>query len=150
ADRSFLVQTAVLEQLSGPLCDALLDSSDAARRLRSLAEQNLFIFPLDDAWQWYRCHPLFRDPLLAELECRSPERVATLHQRAAAWYDGAGDAPAAMQHALAAGDERLVGDLFVAHALLLNRLGRKATVAGWLEALPAEAVASRPALALAS
>jgi LuxR family maltose regulon positive regulatory protein len=150
ADRTFLVQTAVLEQLSGPLCDALLHSSDAARRLRSFAEQNVFTVPLDDTWQWYRCHPLFRDLLLAELERHFPERVATLHQRAAAWYDDVGDAPAAMQHALAAGDERLIGDLFLAQAVRLNRLGRKATVAAWLAALPAEALATRPALALAS
>src|SRR5262249_41719372 len=70
ADRTFLVQTAILDRLSGPLCDALLDTSDAAPRLRHLAQQNLFVFPLDERWQWCRCHPLFRDLLLAELQRR--------------------------------------------------------------------------------
>jgi LuxR family maltose regulon positive regulatory protein len=150
ADRSFLVQTAILDQLSGPLCDALLDTTDAAQRLRSLAQQNLFVFPVDDTWQWYRYHPLFRDLLLAELRRRFPDHLADLHHRAAAWYAAAGEAAAAMHHALAADDERLVGDLFLAEAVPLTHQGRLATVTTWLAALPARAVAARPALALAT
>jgi LuxR family maltose regulon positive regulatory protein len=150
ADRAFLLQTAVLDQLSAPLCDALLDTSDAAQRLQNLAQQNLFVFPLDDAWQWYRYHPLFRDLLLAELGRRFPDRVAELQQRAAVWYDAAGDAASAMHHAQAAGDAQLAGDLFLAHAMPLVQQGRLVTATTWLEALPEAAVADRPALALAS
>jgi LuxR family maltose regulon positive regulatory protein len=150
ADRTFLVQTAMLDQISGPLCDALLDTSDAAPRLRHLAQQNLFVFPLDERWQWYRCHPLFRDLLLAELQRRFSDRLADLYRRAAAWYAAAGDAQAALQYALAAGDERLIGDIFLAHALPLLQQGRLATVTTWLAELPEVAVAERPALALAT
>jgi LuxR family maltose regulon positive regulatory protein len=150
ADRDFLMYTASLEQLSGPLCDAVLDTTDATQRLRSLAQQNLFVFPLDDTWQWYRYHPLFRDLLGADLTRRFPDRVASLHRRAAAWYDAAGDAAAAMHHALAAGDAPLIGDLFLAHAQRLISQGRLAAVRAWLAALPETALAARPALALAA
>jgi LuxR family maltose regulon positive regulatory protein len=150
ADRSFLEQTAILEQVSGPLCDAVLDTSDAAHRLRRLAQQNLFVFPLDEQWQWYRYHPLFRDLLRAELTRHFPERVADLHRRAAAWYDAAGDPSAAMQHALAADDEQLAGDLFIAHAVPLVQHGRLATMVAWLALLPDAALTARPSLALAT
>jgi LuxR family maltose regulon positive regulatory protein len=150
ADRTFLIQTAILEQLSGPLCDALLATSNAAQRLRALAQQNLFIFPLDEQWQWYRYHPLFRDLLLAELTRRFPDRIAALHQRAAVWYAAADDAGSAMQHALVAEDEQLIGDLFLTYAQPLLLQGRLATVSTWLAVLPEATIAGRPALALAT
>jgi LuxR family maltose regulon positive regulatory protein len=150
ADREFLVQTAILEQVTAPLCNTVLESDDAAARLRAMAQRNLFVFPLDEAWTWYRYHPLFRELLLVELERRFPERIPVLHRRAAAWYRAAGDAPAAMHHALAAPAPDLAGDLFLAHAVVLMQQARLATVKGWLEALPDEAIASRPPLGLAA
>jgi LuxR family maltose regulon positive regulatory protein len=149
-DRDFLAQTAVLDKLSGPLCDALLDTSDASQRLRALATQNLFVFPMDETWQWYRYHPLFRDLLLQDLERRYPERVAGLRRRAVDWFRAAGDATAAVHQAQALRDERLMGDLFLEFALAVGRQGRRVTVTAWLEHLSDAALAARPALALAA
>jgi LuxR family maltose regulon positive regulatory protein len=149
-ERSFLVRTAILEQLTAPLCNAILGGADAAVRLRTLAQRNVFVFPLDTQWEWYRYHQLFRELLLGELERRCPDQVPMLHRRAAAWYQAAGNAPAAMHHALAAGDHLLAGDLFLGHAVSLLQQGWLATVKGWLEALPDDAVAARPPLALAT
>jgi LuxR family maltose regulon positive regulatory protein len=148
ADRDFLVQASVLDQLTGPLCDALLRTGDASARLRSLAERNVFVFPGDDTWQTYRCHALFRELLQAALRRRYPERVAGLHRRAAAWYREAGDAPAAMKHAQAAGDVQLMGDLFLACAGRPAQQGLLATLTAWLASLPEAALVARPALAL--
>jgi LuxR family maltose regulon positive regulatory protein len=89
-DRAFLAQTAILEQLSIPLCDTVRGSADAGERLRRLAKQNLFVVPLDEEGEWYRHHHLFRELLLVELEHRSPDCIPQLHQRAAAWYHTAG------------------------------------------------------------
>ena len=70
----FLRRTAVLEQLSGPLCDALLDEeSDASDELRQLEASNLFLVPLDRRRGWYRYHALFREFLLGELRRAEPE-----------------------------------------------------------------------------
>jgi LuxR family maltose regulon positive regulatory protein len=148
-ERGFLAQTAVLEQLTGPLCDAVLERGDAAERLRTMAQRNLFVFPLDEAWTWYRYHPLFRELLQMELERRFPERIPVLHQRAAAWYRAAGDAASAMHHALAAGDDELAGDHFLEHSLLLSRTGHMATVVGWIGRMSPASIAARPALAIA-
>ena len=86
----FLRRTAVLDQLSGPVCDAVLGSSGAARQLRRLEACGLFVIPLDRRREWYRYHALFREFLLGELRRAEPEIIVTLHQRAADWYEASG------------------------------------------------------------
>jgi LuxR family transcriptional regulator, maltose regulon positive regulatory protein len=54
--RDFLLRTSVLERLSGPLCDAVLQTQGSAERLGELERSNLFLVPLDDRRQWYRYH----------------------------------------------------------------------------------------------
>jgi LuxR family maltose regulon positive regulatory protein len=52
--REFLLRTSIAARLTGPLCDALLDRTDSARRLVELERANLFLISLDDRRQWYR------------------------------------------------------------------------------------------------
>ena len=56
AIRSFLLRTSVLERLSGPLCDDLLEAEGSAALLAELERSNLFLVPLDDrrAAAWHR------------------------------------------------------------------------------------------------
>jgi len=83
----FLTRTSVLERLSGPSCDAVLDTSHAADRLEQYAHSNLLVVPLDNDRTWYRYHHLFQDLLRTELERREPEHVPTLLSRAATWAE---------------------------------------------------------------
>ena len=83
--REFLTRTAVLERMSGPLCEAVLDLPGAATILADLARSNLLLVPLDRRGQWYRYHHLFRDMLLAELERLEPRMLPVLRRRAAGW-----------------------------------------------------------------
>ena len=62
--QQFLRRTAVLDQLSAPLCDEVLEISDAYAQLRDLEASNLFLVPLDRRREWYRYHALFREFLL--------------------------------------------------------------------------------------
>ena len=80
----FVCRTAVLDQLCGPLCDAVLGSSGAGGELRGLEATSLFVISLDRRREWYRYHELFREFLLGELRRAEPGIVVTLHQRAAA------------------------------------------------------------------
>jgi LuxR family transcriptional regulator, maltose regulon positive regulatory protein len=82
---AFLTRTAVLDRLTGPLCDAVLGSSGSAAMLESLERSNLLVIPLDRQREWYRYHPLFRELLRGELERSEPELVGTLTLRAARW-----------------------------------------------------------------
>ena len=71
----FLTRTAVLERMSGPLCDAVLEASGSAAILESLARSNLFLVPLDAHGEWYRYHHLFRELLRSELARAEPDLV---------------------------------------------------------------------------
>jgi LuxR family maltose regulon positive regulatory protein len=150
AARTFMLQTSILERYSPALCDAVTGGTDAAARLWDLERTNLFLIPLDEQRQWYRYHHLFGELLQIELSRTQPEAVPLLHGRAALWWRAAGDADAAMRHALAAHDFDLAGALFIEHARPLQQSGRLATTVRWMDQLPADVIATRPALAVAA
>jgi LuxR family transcriptional regulator, maltose regulon positive regulatory protein len=130
--REFLIRTAVLERMCGPLCDAVLEVSGSTATLDDLARANLLLVPLDRRGQWYRYHHLFRDMLLAELERQAPEVIPVLRRRAAHWCLGNGLPEAALEYSMTAGDvegaARLVGQLTVP----AYRQGRVTTIERWL------------------
>ena len=146
--RSFLVQTSILDRLSGPLCDAVTAQHGGKAMLASLERANLFVVPLDDSRRWYRYHHLFADVLHARLLDERAGETADLHRRASRWYDRNGEPVPAVRHALAAGDvERAAGLVELAiPALLRNR--QESTIRGWLDTLPEEVVRVRPVLAV--
>jgi LuxR family maltose regulon positive regulatory protein len=100
--RTFLLWTSVLERLSGPLCDAVLETEGSAALLGKLEPSNLLLMPLDDRREWYRYQQLFGNLLRLELTCREPMLVPVLHRRAAAWHRQAGNLEEASHHATAA------------------------------------------------
>jgi LuxR family maltose regulon positive regulatory protein len=146
--RVFLVQTSILERFSAALCDAVSGTSGSAARLQMLEQTNQFVITLDARGDWYRYHHLFQDLLQLELKQTQPDVVPLLHRRAAAWYRAAGDATAAMQHAIAAEDFDFAADLYLDHAFALHQAGQLATLLRWADALPAATIAGRPALAI--
>ena len=72
ADQQIMVRCSILERLSGPLCDAVLELPGCSEALQHLSRSNLFLAPLDDQGGWYRFHPLFAQLLRVELERREP------------------------------------------------------------------------------
>jgi LuxR family maltose regulon positive regulatory protein len=133
SDVRFLTRTAVLERMSGPLCDAVLESSGSAHKLESLVKANLFVVPLDRQRDWYRYHHEFRDFLLAELERREPDLIVELNRRAAAWCESNCEPEAAISHAHKAGDSDCLGRLVGRLALPMCSTGQAATVEAWLD-----------------
>src|SRR5262252_9038868 len=103
-DRVFLTRTAVLERMSGPLCEAVLELPDAGAVLAGLARSNLLLVPLDRRDAWYRYHHLFRDMLLAELERLEPGMLPVLRRRAASWCLRSELPEEALEYSIAAGD----------------------------------------------
>jgi LuxR family transcriptional regulator, maltose regulon positive regulatory protein len=145
--RTFLLRTSILERLSGPLCDAVLEAEGSARLLEELERSNLFLVSLDDRRQWYRYHHLFAQLLRLELASREPGLLATLHHRAAAWHRQAGNLDEAIGHASAAGEFVEAAALIARHWLTYWRRGQRATVARWLDGLPDEAIMANPPVA---
>jgi LuxR family transcriptional regulator, maltose regulon positive regulatory protein len=128
---AFLTRTAVLDQLSGPLCDAVLQVSGSEEVLASLAGSNLLLAALDRRNQWFRYHQLLRELLLAELGRREPELVPELHRRAAAWYEDNGRPELAVDHGQAAGDVHRVARLVAELAFPAYAGGRIETARQW-------------------
>jgi LuxR family maltose regulon positive regulatory protein len=129
----FLTRTAVLDRLSGPLCDAVLGTTGSAAVLASLERSNLLVVPLDRQHEWYRYHQLFRELLRGELERSEPELVRELTRRAAKWCADHGLAEAAVDYAMDAGDADLVARGVEQAAIGVYRSGRLATVQRWFD-----------------
>ncbi len=146
--RRFLLDTSVLDRLSGPLCDAVTQRDDGRAVLERLDRANLFVVPLDDSRHWYRYHHLFADVLRTHLLDERPADVAGLHGRAGDWFDAGGEPDVAVRHALAAGDVEAAADRVERAILGLLRERREATARGWLDVIPDEVVAVRPVLAV--
>jgi LuxR family maltose regulon positive regulatory protein len=156
--QNFLLQTSILENLSGSLCDTVIAShsnglEDEARSsqhiLEYLERSNLFLVSLDSDRNWYRYHHLFSDLLRVRLEQHAPHTVSNLHLRASEWFEKNQRLPEAINHALDARDydracqliELLVGERMFAQ----NGIG---LLLGWIRRLPPEIVSSRPWLCI--
>ncbi len=144
-ERRFLRRTAVLGQMSGPLCDEVLEESGSAATLDSLARSNLFLVPLDAHGGWYRYHHLFQELLRAELERAEPDRLGQLLARATAWCEANGQPEAAIGYAQEAGDVDRVAGLVERCAHPVYEAGRVATVQRWFDWLEAHGALERNA-----
>ncbi len=147
--REFLVETSVLERLSGDLCDAVTGRAGSQAMLQDIERAGLFLVPLDEVRGWWRYHRLFADLLRARLQEEQPGRLQALHRAAAAWSEEHHLADDAVRHSLAAGDTAWAARLVERHVEELLGRSEGATLRRWLSALPAESVRDRPRLCLA-
>ncbi|MDY6877471.1 MAG: LuxR C-terminal-related transcriptional regulator [Chloroflexota bacterium] len=162
--QSFLLETSILDRLSGPLCDAVLRISKPANQrtvdtltypladskavLEYLESSNLFVAPLDDERCWYRYHHLFADLLRHHLRQTRASIIPELHRQASAWYGQNGFISKAIDHAIAAGDMGCAARLVEEHNRPTMMRGEVSTVMGWLELFPDEMIRSRPRLSI--
>jgi LuxR family transcriptional regulator, maltose regulon positive regulatory protein len=147
--REFLLVTSVLNRMCAPLCDALTERADGLALISEIFRANLFLVPLDDEHHWFRYHHLFGGLLRHELARTASDRPSVLHRRAARWYADHGDAAEAIGHAIASGDHSLGSHLVAANWRQPFNAGQLETVRMWLDALPAELVATDASLSAA-
>ncbi len=148
--RLFSIQSSVLDELSGPICDHVLDREGSALTLIELANANPLLQPLGPARERYRWHGLFRDALRGELRRNTPALEPRLHHRASRWYQGHGDTDRAISHAVAAQDRARAGDLLWSNIVGYIARGRDQMVRQWLGGFEADEVAGYAPLALAA
>ncbi len=146
--RSFLVQTSILDRLTGPLCDAVTATTGSSQTLADIERTNHFLVPLDSRSQWYRYHQLFGELLRLELEQAAPIDVAELHRRAAAWLLENGLVADGIRHTILAHDEHDAADLIAEHWAPFLQRGELAAVIGWLDALADDAARGDPRMCL--
>ncbi len=152
--QTFLLGTAILDQMCGPLCEAVLLAPPASGQetLEYLEQANLFIIPLDDERRWYRYHHLFADLLRQRLRqsaaslTGNEEGVAGLHKRASVWYEDNGLEVKAFLHAAAANDVERAERLIEGKGMPLHFRGAVTPVLNWLASLPAPVLDAWPSL----
>lgn len=148
--QTFLLKTAVLNRLTGPLCNILTGQDNGQQTLENLEYANLFIVPLDDERRWYRYHHLFADLLRQRLRQKYPGWIPKLHREASAWYEQNGFANEAVDHALRGKYfERaasLIEGQFGVDLIDKYERGDQALLRRWLAELPEEFVCSNPHL----
>lgn len=134
--RQFLLQTSILDRLSGQLCDAVTGRDDSQAMLEMLERDNLFIVPLDERREWYRYHRLFADALHQAMLREGAHDLPGLHRRAARWYLEARLPEPAFQHAVAADDDETGFEVFDRHANVLLNTGQRRLLQQWIDEIP--------------
>lgn len=145
---TFLLRSSVLDELSGPLCDATLSRHGSALMLTRMARSNLMVVPIDRKHERYRVHRLFREMLRAELRRIEPQSEPQLHRRASSWLRRHRDVDSAIHHAVAAGDVARTGDLLLANIMRYIGHGRNDLLEGWLSGFNPDQIAGCAPLAL--
>jgi LuxR family transcriptional regulator, maltose regulon positive regulatory protein len=147
--RDFMLRSSVLDRVSAPLCDAVLERADSAAVIAEIERENLFLVALDETGLEYRYHNLFATVLRRELEATAPLSVGPLHERASRWYEEHGDVEHAIEHAIASRDAARASALIMGVAVQLLSAGRMATVNRWFGLLSwPEAMADRELAAM--
>lgn len=144
--QEFLLKTAVLNRLTGSLCDALTGDDDGQEMLESLERANLFLVPLDNERRWYRYHHLFADLLRQRLLQQGDKVVNGLHGRASQWYEDNGLELEAFHHAASAHDTERAQRLMEGAGVPLHFRGGVMPVLNWLGSLETAELDDRPAL----
>jgi LuxR family maltose regulon positive regulatory protein len=142
--RDFLLQTSVLERMTGSLCDALTERRDGQAVLEQLEQANLFLIALDDERRWFRYHRLFSDVLRSRLRQMWPAQIAVLHRKASKWFECQGLVDEAIAHAFASQDVEHAALLVERHALEMLRRSELMELLHCLRALPEDLVHRRP------
>jgi LuxR family maltose regulon positive regulatory protein len=146
----FAIRTSVLDELSGPLCDAVLGQRGSGVLLAELARLSPLLGPVDPSRHRYRWHGLVREALRSELHRVEPELEPELQRRASVWYSDCGETSRAIDHAAASGDAELTGDLLCEHLVAFLTRGSRKTVDEWLSAFVSDRVAEYAPLALSA
>jgi len=147
----FLLYTSILDQLTAPLCDALLVSTTETQPtrpssiiLKELEHNNLFIIPLDHEKRWYRYHPLFAELLRGYLKQNDAGQIAILHKRASAWLETHGLIPSAIRHLFAASDWEGVVRLVSVNIFAMLEQNELNSISRQLDNLTSEKSSARP------
>src|ERR1700739_5008290 len=145
----FMLRTAILDRLSGPLCEAVTGSSSSRIILTSLAQRQMLLTPLDNDGIWFRYHTLLAEYLKQRLEADRGTETPELHRRAALWYASRELWTEAVQHAIAAGDSHRAISWIKNCAMALIKRGDLFTLLEWQRQFPDELMRGQSEVRLA-
>jgi LuxR family maltose regulon positive regulatory protein len=145
----FMLRTAILDRLSGPLCEAVTGSSSSRAILVSLAQRQMLLTPLGNDGVWHRYHTLLAEYLRQRLEADGDIEIPELHTRASLWYASQELWTDAVQHAIAAGDSDRAISWIKNCAMALIKRGDLFTLLEWQRLFPDELMRGQPEVRMA-
>lgn len=148
SQRELLVRTAVLERLSGPLCDAVLHRHGSADVLHELERRDMFVTALDPDRQWFRCHGLLRELLVREQGEDADHPAANVLSDAATWFLERGYVADAIDVRIQAEDFEGAAELLRTQVMWFIGHGAAASHLQLGERLPRRLVVSDPMLCI--
>jgi len=144
----FLIQTSILDRLSGSLCDAVLGRENSHLILKTLRDSNLFLTSLDDENHWFRYHRLFANLLQGRLLESRPEILPGLYLNASRWFEDNGYPSEAIEYAFRGGKIERAAALLEQHAIAFIIRSEISTFMRWVEKLPESLVYQMPTLCI--
>ena len=144
--KNFLLQTSILQRFNHSLCNKVCDHTNSHTLIHYLEKNNIFIFPLDYQKYWYRYHHLFSNLLFKKLMHESPQKVKTLHLKAAEWYRENNINEEALHHFLKAEKYIIASKLISEIAEDTWDRGKQQQILNWFEHIPSEYYLNDPDL----
>lgn len=147
--QNFMLKTSVLSNLTGGLCDVVLERTDSQAVLQYLEDESLFIKPLDDQHKWYRYQSYFHELLSIKFGAQMlPERNSLL-SRASDWFVDNGDYRTGLMYAIMAENyESATGLLSKADCENMMFIGEAPSLLEWLSRMPESALKKYPKLSV--
>lgn len=136
--RRFLTRSAILDELEGPLCDAVLERDDSSAVLADLHRRIQLVIATDPERLRYRYHNLLGEELAADLQAYGAAHVQALHERASRWFHSHGDTENAIRHAIASGNTALASEMIWPAVPGCVASGSLDRLRAWLEGLTEE------------
>src|SRR5947209_9870939 len=147
-DQNFLTQASILDRISGPVCDYVLETTASAEKLRRLAAENVLLFPADREHRSFRLHPLLGEALRADSADSERRALQQRYGRASQWLEAHGRGREAIEMAIAAGQTSRAARLIWKEAADLVAAGDVTTLERWLDAFSTRQIAANAHLAL--
>jgi LuxR family maltose regulon positive regulatory protein len=150
--RDFLLRTSLLEEFDAELCEAVLGPAQYPNGetwqslMETVLRNNLFALPVEDRGTWLRYHHLFRDFLQARIAQERPEEETRILRQLADAYVERNEWEKAYTLYQRLGDVTSSANVIELAGPSLVKGGRLTILSEWLDALPGDTMASRPAL----
>jgi len=144
--REFLINTSILERISGPLAQAITGQENCQQLLKRLKDDNIFLVSLDDGNIWFRYHHLFADLLYQRLLESQPNSISDLYLKASNWFDENQYPMEAIEYALRGSHFELAATIIENQAETVLIRSEIATFIGWVKRLPDEIIYAKRSL----
>ncbi|WP_307065395.1 BTAD domain-containing putative transcriptional regulator [Alkalibacillus filiformis] len=142
--QTFLIQTSILDELTGASCDNLLKVGGSDEILNTLTKQNLMISKIEN--ERYQYHPLFKTFLIRRLQSTSHQEYNQLHYDAAHYYYKKGNVEQAIGHYLEVQEYEEVSEMLETYGIKMLTDGQLETLNDYLYKLPDYEIERTPIL----